>query len=114
MRKFTKAVVFTVTVLVSYLISGAIEERVFAETEQFRPLTATLLGMAVIVLVFVPVFTYTERLTEWLVVSSLKQSRQQGGRVLGVIACTMLIAIILVALYLNRWFQQSLLDVIPF
>ena len=41
MRHITRAIIFTVSILTSYLITGAIEERVLSETERFRPLVAT-------------------------------------------------------------------------
>lgn len=110
MKHITRAVVFTISILVSYLITGAIEERVLAETERFRPLTATLIGMGIIVLVFSPVFAYTDKITEAAVKAGLQQSRSGTGKILGVLGFVLVVFTILIALFLNRWFAISLLD----
>src|SRR5688572_4586412 len=101
MRSVTKAVVFTITVLSSYLVTGLLEDRVLRETERFRPMTATLLGMAIIVLIFVPVFTYLERITETVVKAGVKQTRSGAGRILGVVVFILVALAILFALYLD-------------
>lgn len=112
MRFLTKAVIFTISILASYLITGAIEDRVLNETEQFRPLTATLLGMAIIVLVFVPVFAYTERMTEAAIKAGLRQTRAGAGKILGAVFFVGIIFLILLALFLDRWFGISIIDAI--
>ena len=110
MRHLTRAVIFAFSILTSYLVTGAIEERVLLETERFRPLNATLLGMAVIVLIFVPIFAYTEKITEAVVKAGLQQTKNGAGKILGVIAFVGIVFVILLALYLDRWFAVSLLD----
>jgi len=110
MKHFTRAVIFTVSILTSYLITGAIEERVLSETEQFRPMVATLVGMGVIVLIFVPVFAYTERITEGAVKAGLRQTKAGAGKVFGVLIFVVIVLLILFALYLDRWFEMSILD----
>ncbi len=110
MRRLTRAIIFTVSILSSYLITGAIEERILMETERFRPLTATVIGMAIIVMIFVPIFSYTDRITEAAVKAGLQQTKSGAGKVVGVIAFVVIVALILFALYLDRWFQMSILD----
>lgn len=110
MRRITRAIIFVVSILSSYLITGAIEERILQETERFRPLTATVIGMALIVLIFVPIFSYTDRITEAAVKAGLQQTKSGAGKVLGVVAFVAIVLLILFALYLDRWFQISILD----
>jgi len=110
MRHLTRALVFTVTILVSYLMTGVIEDRILAETQRFRPATATLLGMACIVLIFVPVFSYTERLTEAIVRAGLRTTKSSAGRIIGVILFVVVLFIIIFALFLDRWFDRSIAD----
>ena len=109
-RKLTRALIFGVTVLTSYLMTSVIEDRVLRETEQFRPLTATLLGMACIVLIFVPVFAYTERLTEAVMKASLRTTTSSAGTIIGSLVFVVVVAVILVALFLDRWFGLSIID----
>lgn len=109
MKYLTKALIFTVTVLVSYLLTALLEDRVLLETERFRPATATLLGMGIIVLVFVPVFAYTERISEAVIRASLRQSKT-AGPILGAILFVIVVLVILFALYLDRWFDLSIID----
>lgn len=110
MRHITRAVIFTVSILTSYLITGAIEERVLSETERFRPLVATAIGMGVIVLIFVPIFAYTDRITQAAVKAGLQQTKSGAGKVFGVIMFVAVVFFILFALYLDRWFELSVLD----
>ncbi|MDZ4745869.1 MAG: hypothetical protein SGJ05_07685 [bacterium] len=110
MKHLTKALIFTVTVLISYLVTALLEDRVLLETERFRPGTATLLGMGIIVLVFVPVFAYTERITEAVIRSSLRQSKTGAGPIIGAILFVAVVLTILFALYLDRWFDMSIAD----
>jgi len=110
MRHLTRAVIFTVSILTSYLITGAIEVRVLSETERFRPVIATAVGMAVIVLIFVPIFAYTDRMTQAAVKAGLQQTKSGAGKVLGVIIFIVVVYFLLFALYLDRWFEMSVLD----
>ena len=110
MRHLTRAVIFTVSILTSYLITGAIEVRVLSETEGFRPVIATAVGMAVIVLIFVPIFAYTDRMTQAAVKAGLQQTKSGAGKVLGVIIFIVVVYFLLFALYLDRWFEMSVLD----
>lgn len=112
MKYVTKAVIFTVTVLVSYLLTGVVEDKIMSQTERFRPVNATLLGMAIIVLIFVPVFAYTEKVTEAVVKASLRTTRSSAGKVTGVILFVAVIFLVLFALYLNRWYHLGLGDVL--
>ncbi len=110
MKFITRAVIFSVSILSSYLITGAIEERVLSETERFRPLTATLIGMGVIVLVFVPVFAYAERITQAAVKAGLQQTKAGAGKIVGVLVFVVIVYLILFALFLDRWFSISVMD----
>lgn len=108
-RHITRALIFVVTVLVTYLVTALLEDRVLLETERFRPATATMLGMGIIVLVFVPVFAYTERITEAVIRASLRQSKT-AGPIIGAILFVCVVLVILFALYLDRWFDMSIVD----
>ena len=110
MKHLTRAVIFTLSILTSYLITGAIEIRVLSETERFRPVIATAVGMAVIVLIFVPIFAYTDRMTQAAVKAGLQQTKSGAGKVLGVIIFIVVVYFLLFALYLDRWFEMSVLD----
>lgn len=110
-RSLTRALVFSVTVLCSYLLTGMLEERILKETEQFRPATATALGMLCIVLIFVPLFAYTERITEAVIRASLQTSRSKAGKLLGAMAFVVVVLTILFTLFLDRWFGKSIADV---
>lgn len=112
MRSVTRAIIFTITVLISYLITGAIEDRIFTEAERFRPITATLLGMGIVVIIFVPVFAYTEKLTEAVIKAALRQTKSSAGRIFGIILFVIVLFAILFSLFLDRWFNISVLDAI--
>lgn len=110
MKFITRAVVFSVSILISYLITGAIEDRVFVETERFRPVTATLIGMGLIICIFAPVFAYADKITETAVKASLQQTKSGAGKVIGVLVFIVVVYVILFALFLDKWFNMSILD----
>lgn len=112
LRKVTKIVIYVVTVLTTYLVTGFIEEKTLTEAERFRPVLATLLGMAMIAILFIPVFGYMERVTEAVVTASLRTTKGSAGRIMGVIAFVIVTLVLLFAVFLNRWFGMSLTDLI--
>jgi len=112
MKHVTKGVIFTVTVLVSYLLTGLVEDKIMSQTEQFRPVTATLLGMGTIVLIFVPLFAYVEKITEAIVKASLRTTRTSAGKVIGVLLFIGTVFLVLFAIFLKRWYHLGLGDVL--
>ena len=65
-----------------------------------------------IVLIFVPIFSLTERITESIVASSLKHTSRGAGRIIGIVLFTLLVFATLFAIYLNKWFGLSLGEVL--
>ena len=99
-KRITRAVLFSISILTSYLITGAIETRVLSETEHFRPITATIIGMVIIVLIYAPIYAYTERITQAVVKAGMQQSKAGAGKIVG--------AVLFVALaFLILWLSSS-------
>ena len=97
-----------ITALTAYLIIGYVEDFLLNETKRFGPHLATLIGMIIIVVVFIPLFSYLDDLTKKIVSSVGSGSRWAFGRY-GFYAFLVLALVVLYALYLRDWFKVSLL-----
>ena len=57
-----------------------------------------------------PIFAYTDRITQAAVKAGLQQTKSGAGKVIGVMVFIAVVITILFALYLDRWFGLSILD----
>lgn len=112
LRKITKAVLFTINVLIAYLITSALEDLILEKAHELKPLVATAVGMVVIVLIFVPLFTLTEKITEELMKKTLKVSKGTLGRRIGFFIFTFIAFLILYNIFLQEWFNMGLVDAV--
>ncbi len=112
LRKITKGILFTINVLIAYLISAALEDLILQKAHELHPLTATAVGMMIIVLVFIPLFTLTEKITEEIMKKSLRVTKGTFGRKFGIILFALLTFLLLYNIYLEEWFDMGLIDAI--
>ncbi|MFN5308892.1 MAG: hypothetical protein ACK5C0_05500 [Candidatus Kapaibacterium sp.] len=112
LRKITKAILFTINVLIAYLVSAAVEDIILQRAQQLKPLSATAIGMIVIVMIFFPLFSITEKITEEVMKFSLKTSKGTFGKRFGLIVFTLVALLILYNIYLELWFNLGVVDAI--
>jgi len=110
LRKITKAILFTINVLIAYVVSSAVEDIILQKAQQLKPLSATAIGMAVIVLIFFPLFSITEKITEEVMKITLKTSKGTFGKRFGIIVFTIIAFVVLYNIYLELWFDMGIVD----
>lgn len=97
-------VFYSITVLIAFLATNYLEGLLLAETRRFNPYTAALVGMAMVVAVFVPLFSLIDRGVQTLTSRAAGKARQMFGSNLGLIGFVVAILVILYLLYLYQWY----------
>jgi hypothetical protein len=108
-RKAFKFVVMTITILTANLLTGGIGDMLTKYKYQYKPLTYTLIAMAVITLILYPLYTYMEVWLTNLSTHLVKSGKSLGGRTIGLIIVFVLCIAILSYFYAKMWYDINLL-----
>ena len=112
MYRYTfRFVVMSITILTANLLTTAISNYLVAFKNHVRPLTFTIIGMAVIVLIFYPLFT---RLKEWvkgLSMKIVKKGRSLAGKYLGLALAFIACLIVLSYFYTKMWYHIDIFKI---
>jgi hypothetical protein len=84
-RYFFRFVVMTLTILTANLLTIAINNYMVSYKYHYKPLVFTLLGMAIIVVVFYPLFIKLESWVKDISVKVVKSGKAVAGRYLGLV-----------------------------
>ncbi len=84
-RFFFRFVVTTVTILTANLLTTAISDYMVTYKYSAKPLTFTLIGMGIIVIVFYPLFLKLEDWVTRISVKLVKSGHSLAGKVSGII-----------------------------
>lgn len=109
MHKLIRWAVLAAAMLSAYLVVELLEEFLLELSKTQGPYLATLLGMAMIVFVFVPLFAIIDSLSEKIVA----KITGTAGKAFGKTGFYIFIALTLVALfavYLHNWFNINLIE----
>lgn len=104
--------VMTITILTANLITTAIGNRLVTYKNHMRPLSFTLIGMAVTVLVFYPLFAKLEEWVKSLSVNLVKKGRSLAGKYLGLALAFFACICILSFFYCRMWYHINLWHVL--
>lgn len=111
-RKAFKFAVMTITILTANLLTGFIGDLLTKYKNQYKPLTYTLIAMAVITVILYPLYA---KLEVWLTVLSSKivrSGKSVGGRYLGLFFSFVVCIFILAYFYARMWYHIDLLGVL--
>jgi hypothetical protein len=111
-RFFFRFVVTTLTILTANILTNAISNYMVSYKYNYRPLTFTLLGMAVIVLIFYPLFMKLEEWLKKVSVKMVKSGNSLAGRYLGLFFTFLLGLLVLVYFYAKMWYNINMLNAI--
>jgi len=103
-KHLVKFVVFTITILTANLISDYVSNFLTSFKYQYKPLTFTLLAMAIITLVFYPLFEFLDK---WIINLSKKVVRKGksfAGQYVGILLVFFVSLIILTFFYVKLWY----------
>ncbi len=104
-RYFFRFVVMTLTILTVNLITGAISDYMTGYRNHYSPFIFTITGMAMIVLIFYPLFVKLEGWVRTISVRAVKSGKSFAGRYLGLLLTFILGLLILFHFYVRMWYH---------
>ncbi|HSZ71201.1 MAG TPA: hypothetical protein VK750_00905 [Cytophagaceae bacterium] len=108
-RKITNALIFILTILAAELIVEYVKHFLKFKTGFHDKYILTLIGMAIIVAVYYPVFGFVHYLTEHLTKGFVHASKQKAGNeLLGIIIAFIIGGGILFLIYLHQWYKITI------
>ena len=111
-RYFFRFVVMTLTILTANLITIAINNYMVSYKYHYKPLVFTFLGMAIIVVVFYPLFIKLESWVKDISVNVVKSGKSVAGKYLGLVLVFLLGLLVLSYFYARMWYNINLLHVL--
>ena len=111
-RFFFRFIVTTLTLLTANLLTSAISNYMVSYKNSYKPLTFTLIGMAIIVLVFYPLFIKLEVLVTKISIKAIKKGSSLAGRSLGLLLTFVLGMIVLLYFYARMWYHIDILNLL--
>jgi hypothetical protein len=111
-RYIFRFVVMTITILTANLITGAISNYVVSYKNQYKPVTFTLLAMAVTVLLLYPLFIKLESWVKELSVKTVKTGKSAGGKYLGLLITFSVAVFVLLYFYMKMWYHINLFSLL--
>jgi amino acid transporter len=111
-RYLFRFAVMSITILTASLITTAIGNYLVTFRNHMRPLTFTLIGMGVIVLIFYPLFA---KLEEWVKSVSMKIVRKGkllAGKYLGLVLAFIACLAMLSYFYAKMWYHIDLFKIL--
>lgn len=104
-RFLFRFVVTTITILTANLLTTAISDYMVTYKNTARPLTFTLIGMAIIVIVFYPLFLKLEDWVTGFSVKLVKSGKSLAGKYLGLFLIFVGCLVVLGYFYARMWYQ---------
>lgn len=103
---------FILTILTANLITSAISDLLITYKNNYKPLTFTLLGMAVIVIIFYPLFTKLEELINGMSKNMIRTGHSIAGKYTGLFLVFVFSMLILLYFYARMWYNIDILVLI--
>jgi len=111
-RFLFRFVVTTLTILTANLLTTVVSDFMTTYKNHVKPLTFTLIAMAMIVVVFYPLFIKMEELLKKISAKMVKSGNSLAGKYFG-LAITFLVALsVLSYFYAKMWYHIDLLKIL--
>lgn len=107
-RRLFKVFTFVLAILSVNLLSNYIDTYLTGYRSHYNPVQFTLIGMAVILLIFYPLFAYLDKLVESVAEDFLRIGKSMIGRKTGLIFAFLAAFYGLFYLYSVMWFGESI------
>lgn len=101
-------VVMSITILTANLLTTALSNYLVTYRNHVKPLTFTLLGMAVTVLIFYPLFAKLEEWVKKVSMKVVKKGKSLAGKYLGLILAFAAAMSVLAYFYAKMWYHINL------
>jgi len=102
----------SVTILTANLLTNALSNYFVTFKNHARPLTFTIIGMGVIVIIFYPLFAKLEEWVKSLSMKFIKKGKSMAGKYLGLVLAFLVSLIVLSYFYTKMWYHIDLLHIL--
>jgi hypothetical protein len=111
-RNSFRFVVMSITILTANLLTTALGNYPVTFKNHVRPLTFTFIGMAVIVLIFYPLFAKLEEWVKKLSMKIVKKGKSLAGKYMGLALAFIGCILVLSYFYAKLWYHIDLLNIL--
>jgi hypothetical protein len=111
-RYFFRFVVMTITILTANLITNAISNYMVSYKNSYKPFIFTFIGMAIIVVVFYPLFIKLESWVKRFSVKFIKSGKSAAGKYLGLVLAFFAGLLVLFYFYSKMWYHIDFVQVL--
>jgi len=105
-------VVMSITILTANLLTNALGNYLVTFKNHIRPLTFTIMGMAVIVVIFYPLFAKLEEWVKSLSMKVVKKGKSMAGKYFGLIFSFIVCLSVLSYFYAKMWYHINLFKIL--
>jgi hypothetical protein len=98
----------TLTILTVNLITNAITNYMVSYKNHSKPITFTLIGMGITVLILYPLFTKLEIWVKNLSQKAIKSGKSAGGKFFGFLMTFMAALLVLLYFYAKMWYHINI------
>lgn len=113
MKKYlVKLVVFTISILTANLIGDYISDFLTSYKNHYKPLTFTLIAMAVIVIIFYPLFEFLDKWINTFSKKVVQKGKSFAGQYLGLFFVFFISICILTYFYVIHWYGINIFNYI--
>jgi hypothetical protein len=102
----------SLTILTANLLTNAISDYMVSYKNQYKPLTFTLIGMAIIIVVFYPLFVKLEDWVKSISVKVIKSGNSFAGKYIGLPLTFLGCLAILVYFYAKMWYHLDFFQIL--
>jgi hypothetical protein len=111
-RYFFRFAVMTLSILTANLLTNALSSYLVSYKNQYKPLTFTLIGMAITVVIFYPLFIKLETWVKNISVRAVKSGKSFGGKYLGLFLTFLAGLIVLFYFYAKMWYNINIFKIL--
>ncbi len=111
-RFFFRFIVTTLTLLTANLLTTAISDFMVSYKSNYKPLSFTLIGMGIIVVIFYPLFMKLEDWVTKISVKAIKSGNSMAGRSLGLFLTFIVGMVILLYFYAKMWYHIDIFRIL--
>jgi hypothetical protein len=111
-RFFFRFVVMSLTILTANLLTNAISDYMVSYKNQYKPLTFTLIGMAITIAVFYPLFVKLQDWVKRISVKVIKSGNSFAGKFIGLPLTFLGCLAILVYFYARLWYHIDFFQIL--
>ncbi len=104
-KRIFKYAVMSITILTANLIISKISNLLAGYRVYYKPLTFTIIAMAIIVLILYPLYSHLEKWLSILSAKIVKSGKSFGGKYVGLILMFLFCLAILLCFYAKMWYQ---------